>query len=80
MGGPDSKLEVALGMGVMSVGQGWFMFVAEYGLSKSESLLEQPLQQAYAMRARIKRSKIPPNTQETITTARREESLQLKPE
>lgn len=75
----ESKLAVARGMGVMSVGQGWFMFVAEYGLSKSESLLEQSRQQQYAIRARIKMSKIPPKTQEMITTARREESLQLKP-
>lgn len=79
MEGPESKLAVARGMGVMSVGQGWFMFVAEYGLSKSESLLEQSRQQQCAIRARIKMSKIPPNTQEMTTTARREESLQLKP-
>lgn len=79
MDGPESQLLVARGMGVMSVGQGWDMFVAEYGLLKSGSLLEQPFQQQYAISARIRMSRTPPNTQETTTTARSEESLQLKP-
>lgn len=79
MEGPESQLVLARGIGVMSVGQGWVMFVTEYGLSKSDSLLEQPFQQQYAISARINMSRIPPNTQETTTTARREESLQLKP-
>lgn len=78
--GPDSQLLVlARGIGVMSVGQGWVMFVMEYGLSKSGSLFEQAFQQPYAINARIKMSRIPPKTHETTTTARREESLQLKP-
>lgn len=62
------------------VGQGWLKSLVEYGLLLWSGLLfKYLLLQQNMNKARIMIKRIPPRMQETMTTASRAESLQLKP-
>lgn len=80
MGVAASQLEVARGMGVMPVGQGWFKSSDEYGLRlRSGLLFELRIRKQYMSKVSERMMRTPPSTQEMTTTASRAESLQLKP-